>query len=173
MHGIKIRCLTNLAIPQGALQPGRAAERTGFDMGREEDCPRKPLRLLIQKYLTVLQTAPVISSFPAFASKVRARGDVKFPSSRGCRNRNRLKYRLRGPQGNQLERNQPLNRRHKYTRFYFTRGLHVGTFSCGDTCRQVQKLGSLYGRELRPPPRGSARGVPPPPAPPRVNPFIP
>lgn len=27
VHGIKIRCLTNLAIPQGAPQPGRTVER--------------------------------------------------------------------------------------------------------------------------------------------------
>nr|DAE97245.1 MAG TPA: hypothetical protein [Caudoviricetes sp.] len=30
----------------------------------------------------------------------------------------------------------------------------------------------LYECELRPPPRGAARGVPPPPAPLRVNPAI-
>lgn len=39
--------------------------------GGEENCPRKPLQLRHQRTERVLQTAPGISSFPAFASKVR------------------------------------------------------------------------------------------------------
>lgn len=85
VHGIKIRCLTNLAIPQGA--PKAATKGAGLDSA----WILKWVFRSHQRTDGVLQTAPGISSFPAFASKVRARGDVKFPSPRGYRNRNRLK----------------------------------------------------------------------------------